>query len=402
MRDLVRGTDVELLTEQIVESAFSGPLAEHRDDVALVEVCRAATHANVDRCRRFIADGLPLDHSLSTGRIDVAAMLAERQLPETTFHSGNQVASRLLLLHWVRGVIERSGSDGVTRGETLAGMVALQAAFFEYQDFILARAIGAFKAESQTLHASKADLRQQLVRAYLAGESALGARELADALRYPVGETHLAILLTGVFGDGVGEVTKLLHAAAAPVSTLVHPVGLEKVAIWCAKPDGWRSSTIDTLQRRVEAAGMTASFGGASEGVEGLRASFDEAMSVEAVRSALATAAAPVMRFDEVRLEAFALGDLEETRRFVRAELGALADRSETSERLRETLMAWFATGSHVSAGAQLGVHEHTVRNRIRRAEEIVGRPLTARRTEMQVGLRLHRLLAGDAPPTHR
>jgi DNA-binding PucR family transcriptional regulator len=43
-----------------------------------------------------------------------------------------------------------------------------------------------------------------------------------------------------------------------------------------------------------------------------------------------------------------------------------------------------------VSAAALLGVHENTVRNRVRRAEELLPRGVTLqRRTELQVALRL-------------
>jgi DNA-binding PucR family transcriptional regulator len=39
-------------------------------------------------------------------------------------------------------------------------------------------------------------------------------------------------------------------------------------------------------------------------------------------------------------------------------------------------------------------VHENTVRNRLRAAEELLGVPLTGRRTELMVALRLERLLS--------
>jgi hypothetical protein len=61
--------------------------------------------------------------------------------------------------------------------------------------------------------------------------------------------------------------------------------------------------------------------------------------------------------------------------------------------RLRETLLTWLATGSHVSAAALLGVHENTIRNRVHQAEELLGVALHQRRIELQVALRLERVL---------
>lgn len=42
-----------------------------------------------------------------------------------------------------------------------------------------------------------------------------------------------------------------------------------------------------------------------------------------------------------------------------------------------------------MSAAATLGVHENTIRNRIRQAEELLDAPLATRRIELQVALRL-------------
>jgi DNA-binding PucR family transcriptional regulator len=94
-----------------------------------------------------------------------------------------------------------------------------------------------------------------------------------------------------------------------------------------------------------------------------------------------------------VALEILLMRDPERARRFVRTELGPLADATPEAARLRETLEVSFRLGSHVSTAEHLQLHEHTVRNRLHRAEEHLGRPLAERRTELQVALRLQRLL---------
>ncbi len=47
-----------------------------------------------------------------------------------------------------------------------------------------------------------------------------------------------------------------------------------------------------------------------------------------------------------------------------------------------------------------LGVHENTIRNRIRQAEDLLAAPLVNRRTELQVALRLERILQADSTST--
>jgi DNA-binding PucR family transcriptional regulator len=115
------------------------------------------------------------------------------------------------------------------------------------------------------------------------------------------------------------------------------------------------------------------------------------------VQRALGPTGQPVLWASDVRLESMLLGDLDRAREFVDAELGRLTAADALAQRVRETLLAWLSTGSHVSAAATLGVHENTIRNRIRMAEELIAEPLQNRRTELLVALRLERVLRADA-----
>jgi DNA-binding PucR family transcriptional regulator len=85
--------------------------------------------------------------------------------------------------------------------------------------------------------------------------------------------------------------------------------------------------------------------------------------------------------------------DPVQARRFVERELGPLALDTVEAARLRETLEASFRFGSHVAAAEHLQLHEHTVRNRLHKAEELLGFRMGERRTELQVAARLMRLL---------
>ena len=77
-------------------------------------------------------------------------------------------------------------------------------------------------------------------------------------------------------------------------------------------------------------------------------------------------------------------------------ELHGLDGADARSGRLRETLRAYFASGQNASAAAALlGVHEHTVSYRLRTIEERLGRPVTARRAELETALRLLELDSG-------
>jgi DNA-binding PucR family transcriptional regulator len=70
--------------------------------------------------------------------------------------------------------------------------------------------------------------------------------------------------------------------------------------------------------------------------------------------------------------------------------------------RLSETLRAYLDEGaSHGRAAVRLGIHENTVRYRIRQIEDLLGRPVGAADLELRVALSLAALgpaLAGEEP----
>jgi DNA-binding PucR family transcriptional regulator len=93
------------------------------------------------------------------------------------------------------------------------------------------------------------------------------------------------------------------------------------------------------------------------------------------------------------------LHDEEAALQFVADELGELAGPDERADRTCETLLAWLTTGSQSRAATRLGVHENTVRIRIRQAEELLAHGLSERRAEVLAALRLRQLLGPPGRP---
>jgi hypothetical protein len=106
-----------------------------------------------------------------------------------------------------------------------------------------------------------------------------------------------------------------------------------------------------------------------------------------------------LVRYEEVVVEALACENEDDARAFVAHELRGIEDDSSVSRRIRETLAAYFAAEYNAaSAAATLGVHQQTVANRLRAAEErLGGRPIAARRVELEMALRLRGVL-GEFP----
>ncbi|MCW3040262.1 MAG: hypothetical protein JWM31_2167 [Solirubrobacterales bacterium] len=88
------------------------------------------------------------------------------------------------------------------------------------------------------------------------------------------------------------------------------------------------------------------------------------------------------------------LGDERSARRFVRAVLGPLADDSDRSRQLRDTLRAYTQAGGRKSGAAGLlGLHEKTVAYRLRNAETALGGPDRAYRPDVIAALLVHTAL---------
>lgn len=206
-----------------------------------------------------------------------------------------------------------------------------------------------------------------------------------ESLPYPTDGHHVAVVLDS---DATPDASERLVAELALPSLRVATPGGE---IWL-----WLNvaGTTDGDVRGVLETVMTSGSAGLSEptwGPDGLAAAHRQAKLACRLGALRRTR---VSSYAEVALEALAFGGQDAARDFTRAELGSLADDGERAELLRRTVQTYFASGSSAAAAAiELGVAERTVTYRLRRAEELVGRPLSARRAEIEAALRLHRVL---------
>ncbi|HJR89034.1 MAG TPA: helix-turn-helix domain-containing protein, partial [Aeromicrobium sp.] len=97
-----------------------------------------------------------------------------------------------------------------------------------------------------------------------------------------------------------------------------------------------------------------------------------------------------VTSYADVELACLMSENPQAAQHLVERELGKLAAPDPALDIVRETLSHYLQNGSNVvQTATELFVHRNTVRYRLDQAEELVGHPLTERRTEMDVALRL-------------
>jgi sugar diacid utilization regulator len=266
-----------------------------------------------------------------------------------------------------------------------------------YFDRVLDAVIPRYQEVAAELNRSRRDHRRMLLAQILDGSIDAITEELDRILAYSLGDTHLAAV---VETPGISPPTDMarLRDAADARGTLLAQHTARTWLVWLGRPGGFGPTNLSRLRRALVDTGLTIAVGEPADGLAGLRRTRQHALETQRVQHALGIDGCRCLWAHEVRLETLLLGDKQRAREFLTDELGPLGAGDSFSRRLRETLLAWLTMGSHGSAAAMLGVHENTVRNRLRAAEELLGVPLMGRRTELTVALRLERLLIGPAP----
>jgi hypothetical protein len=263
-------------------------------------------------------------------------------------------------------------------GTSIEAVRRITEALFAYYDWAIP-AVAAEYAREQANVPERGD-PGQLRRI----ERALNATA-PDDLGYDLDQTHIALVVESA--DGARLVDALADGLGVQRLIGVTPEGVTWAWIGA---DGVR---VDDVVRRLHDT-IGTGHAGLSEPEAGPHG------FIGAHRKALIALRLGLMRdirvsgYRDVALEALAFGGEDIALDFARAELGRLAEGSRRIAILRETVQEYFAQGSSTAATARtLGIAERTVTYRLRRAEELIGRPVSERRADLETALRLHDVL---------
>jgi sugar diacid utilization regulator len=320
---------------------------------------------------------------------------AQLDVPESEVERAYRIGTGALWAEWFEFARAHAEETGASLADLVGGPMTT---IIRYTDHILSSVIARYETIRTELHRTRRDLRRLTIKQILDGSIAEITDDLSGTLDYPLGDTHIALLLETGSGRPPDREVAALRSAGNARGSLVLQHGAQSWIVWLGFRHGFGNAQRSRLRRAVAETGFTVAAGEPCTGLPGLRRTREQALEAARVQRALGPEGHRCLWAREVRLEALLLNDEQRARDFVAEELGQLASEDPQAARLRETLLAWLATGSHVSAAAMLGVHENTVRNRIRAAEDILGSSLLPRRTELQVALRLGSVLSGLHP----
>jgi hypothetical protein len=243
------------------------------------------------------------------------------------------------------------------------------------------------------------------VRALLGG-GAVDAAAVSLRLGYELERFHVGFVIwSEAAGERPGEAGELFaemeHAAATVAESLGAGVPLtvaegRHLACWAGRRSEPELSRLRL--RRAGVHGLSVAAGTPAPGVEGFVSSHREALLARRVARLRSDGDGAIATYPDLALEALLADNPEAARHFAARELGPLADGDDATARLASTVAIFLEEGSSfVHAGRRLGVHANTVAYRVRRAESLLGRPVSERQLELRVALRLVRLPDGKA-----
>ncbi|MEI8055892.1 MAG: helix-turn-helix domain-containing protein [Actinomycetes bacterium] len=395
IRDAAEAMDLEQLCDLIVARCVSVAFATYVDDDEFRAHLRASVLENLRQLRNYLTGRVTLADISLREPLSFATFQAKLGIAQSSIHRSYRVSFLTSWREFTTLLNELVADDRIERDVAFAAFEGLTDKIFKYQDQVASMVAETYTQTDDALSRSKSYMRQRLVREVLNGVVEVPSPSDVSIIGYDLDGAHAAILLPDTSEESAAQVAVKLKSAVQARDVLVYPLNLKRSVLWLGRGRRWTPQSLRALRDQLVELGLSASISDPQEGMTGFRLSFQQVREVEKIRFSVGqTNGSGVMLQSEVGLEILLLRDLDMAKRFIQAELGPLALDTRDNERLRETLDASFRFGSHVAAAEYLQLHEHTVRNRLQKAEQLLGSSIRERSTELQVALRLRRVLS--------
>ncbi|MCK9247407.1 MAG: helix-turn-helix domain-containing protein [Solirubrobacteraceae bacterium] len=366
--DLLPRTPV--LAEDLTRHFFATVDELPARDAALFGELLGSTEANIAQVMRLLRLGA------AAGELVVPVEAAD--FMRGLLRRGIGVAALLRVYRlghaWVWDYWSRALRERIDDVDALNDALERSSAFmFAYIDRISDELVTEYGTEHERMARSVDHLRADTVRALLAGEPV--DEEAAPArLGYELRRWHVGLRISargrevGGLDRAVGDIADALGLR----DPLVVRAGATQIDAWIGGFDPPDLAPLDALELPD---GVRVAVGEPGAGVPGFRASHEDAVEAARVADLVGEHAGPVTRYAHVELVSLLAADLPRARAFVARRLGALAANDEPTARLRETALAYLATGGGTTLVAkELFIHPNTVGNRMKKAEELLGR----------------------------
>ena len=387
LQDLARelSAHAELIGDVIARRLpFAEPRLMDPDDPAVARLAARVAQADVGAVLAGIANGVPTDAARPTQpSIALFEQLAERDDGLAVLLRSHRAVNAELWQVWAAFSDERVRDRRLHRAVLSLATRQLAA----YTDSVCEHLTADWPEARRRRQRGLGVPVAQLVRRGVFGSEPVAEAALA-ALRYPLDAYHVAVALPpSLDRDQLDDLARRLEmTCGAPA--LAAP-DTDWMTIWVAFG---RPAAAAGLERACALAdlGLPVGVGEAGAGLDGFRRTRQQA--ADALRIASLGETAEVTCYRDVALLAVLCADEARAQELVRVELGPLAGDDDVATRLRETVRVYLAAGeSQVATAQRLFIHEKTVKYRLTQAEELLGRKVGDRRSELSAALMVHR-----------
>jgi hypothetical protein len=391
LRQLIAAIDDDLI-EQIATSmvsAMSSGVPEAQDDL---DIQADALAASRETARGFLV-GLGTDpwaiEGAPPGLADLARTLARRGLDITVL---------MKLVRYGQAVFWPAIMETAERGvANPSARMRLLAVVFErfgtYVETLLDETVTVFQLERDLRMRGTNARRQELIESLIAGEepSIDGASRV---LSYELRRSHTALALWDSGGshealDRLESLAQEIASALGARRVLSTPSSSRGLWAWFPADGPPTRAQRDAVAALHTPPGLRAAVGQPGKGLAGFRRSHEEALAAQ--RIALTYVDDELVTwYADVEIVSLLSHDARGARALVARELAGLTALDAQCDKLRRTSLAYVRCGCSATAAArELGVHTNTVRYRIERAEEALGRRLEGQELLLQLALML-------------
>ncbi|WP_375000706.1 PucR family transcriptional regulator [Aeromicrobium sp. CTD01-1L150] len=275
---------------------------------------------------------------------------------------------------------------------------------YKYVDAITRTVMSAYEQELRASRANVAHTAAASVERVL-NEHDVDLAEFRTATGYELAQVHVGGLMwigdTGAAADQIEILTSLAHRLGERIGSstvpLVTAIDRTSVRVWFGRKNDPTPITAEQMVTTVDTmVGARVALGSPARGPSGFRATAQQAEQIAIIpQVSRAVGAHVVSHADEaIPMIALAAADIEATRRWVLQVLGPLAAPSEAGERQRATLRAYFDSGGNITETAKsLVMHRNSVKYRLDRAQQELGRTLHDRTLDTRIALSMCRTL---------
>ena len=371
--------------QAVIEAAIPGLQADES-----ASLLQASIGENLDTALRALIDA-PAPDSIEapTAAVDYARRLAQQDVPAVLLIRAYRVGQARFLRHCIEELLRQSSGDHL---EGLATLEMIETVS-DYVDRVVEQVLTTFgQARDDWLRDRSAVLAMR-VRELLASRPVdVGATE--HALGYRLDQHHVGIVAwvdEPPAADALERIRRVVGTLGrdlgCPATPLVVPADESSAWAWIpSKLSLARTKELDAATTSEPTVSLAV--GEPARGIDGFRRSHRQAMSARGVALAAGDQRSPITPFVDVAPIAMLCADLDSARAWIHETLGELAVDSSRNEGLRETARVFLQTGgSYTATAEQMFLHRNTAQYRVRKAEEVRGRPLRDGRLDVELAL---------------